>query len=98
MQSSDIQDLVKLIQKDVTWLVFKARTLSLSSRLKDLLGPVTRVGVGYLESRSCSRDTYQESYITQYTSATRVKKKRSRVHPLGERHLSRPTTRFIIII
>jgi len=35
-----------------------------SSRDHTLAGPLWE---GYLESRRCSRDTYPESYITEYT-------------------------------
>ena len=38
------------------------------SRLQNILKPVSRVWEGFRENIRCPRDTYQESYITKYTS------------------------------
>ena len=54
---------------------------------------VDRLWEGYHESRRCSRDTYPESYITQYTSIRSLSKSNAtnqppvttRLHPPSER-------------
>ena len=53
---------------------FNRNLARISGRDKLRVGWLTKVSwEGYHESRRCSRETYPESYITNYTSIRRLK-------------------------
>ena len=64
--ASEVDQVVNLIEKVLSFVV----TQQSMGNARDRLG----VGwEGYHENRRCSRDTYQELYITKYTSIRREK-------------------------